>query len=88
MKQTAFMKKRRKDYCLVPKKWKNAMNNVMTDENGKLQRDYWNILKGIGAFCVVLGHCAMPVQNFVYLCFCIKRLIYAQHIIIAKDIMK
>ena len=39
----------------------------MTDENGKLQRDYWNILKGIGAFCVVLGHCAMPVQNFVYL---------------------
>ena len=43
------------------------MNNVMTDENGKLQRDYWNILKGIGAFCVVLGHCAMPVQNFVYL---------------------
>lgn len=61
------MKKRRKDYCLVPKKWKNAMNNVMTDENGKLQRDYWNILKGIGAFCVVLGHCAMPVQNFVYL---------------------
>ena len=43
------------------------MNNVMMDENGKLQRDYWNILKGIGALCVVVGHCVMPVQNFVYL---------------------
>ena len=41
-------------------------------DNMKLQnvtiedREYWNVVKGLGILCIVLGHCFMPVQNFVY----------------------
>lgn len=27
---------------------------------------YWDVVKGIGILCIVLGHSFMPVQNFVY----------------------
>lgn len=43
------------------------MNYIIRDEKGKLQQEYWDILKGIGALCIVIGHCIMPIQNFVYL---------------------
>lgn len=29
-------------------------------------REYWNIMKGIGIICVVIGHSWMQMQNFVY----------------------
>jgi len=31
------------------------------------ERDYWDVLKGIGVICIVIGHCWMKLQNFVYL---------------------
>lgn len=35
-------------------------------QNGELDRDYWNIVKGLGILCIVLGHCCQPVESFVY----------------------
>ncbi len=28
---------------------------------------YWNVVKGIGIFCIAVGHCWLRFQNFVYL---------------------
>lgn len=33
----------------------------------KPEREYWNVMKGIGIICIVIGHSWMDVQNFVYL---------------------
>lgn len=33
----------------------------------KLDRAYWNIVKGIGIFCVIMGHACMWSQHFIYL---------------------
>ena len=32
-----------------------------------LDRDYWNSVKGLGIFCVIVGHACMWSQHFVYL---------------------
>ena len=34
--------------------------------NEELDRDYWNIVKGVGIFFIVLGHCCLPIMNYVY----------------------
>lgn len=43
------------------------MTNTMKNSDGSLNRDYWNVVKGIGIVCIVIGHGVMPIQNFVYL---------------------
>ncbi len=43
------------------------MEHIVIDENGRPSRDYFDILKGIGAFCIVFGHIDIPTQNFFYL---------------------
>ncbi|MCR5144585.1 MAG: acyltransferase family protein [Lachnospiraceae bacterium] len=43
---------------------KSQMSNYRIE---KPNRDYWNIMKGIGAICIVIGHSWMDMQNFVYL---------------------
>lgn len=32
-----------------------------------LDRDYWNSVKGVGIFCVIMGHACMWSQQFIYL---------------------
>lgn len=32
----------------------------------RLDQDYWNLVKGIGIICVVLGHVCIWAQNFIY----------------------
>lgn len=39
----------------------------MEQKNEVLDREYWNIVKGIGIFCVILGHTCFPAQFYVYL---------------------
>lgn len=34
--------------------------------NEELDRDYWNTVKGVGIFFIVLGHCCLPIMNYVY----------------------
>lgn len=36
-------------------------------KGNKPQTEYWNVMKGIGIICIVMGHCFMQIQNFVYL---------------------
>lgn len=48
-------------------KEEKEMNSLICYETGKPNRDYWNIVKGLGAISIVIGHCCMPLQNFVYL---------------------
>ena len=35
-------------------------------KNGKPDREYWSIVKGIGILCVIIGHSWMDLQSFVY----------------------
>ena len=41
--------------------------NIVRNSDGTLNREYWNVVKGIGIICIVIGHCVMPIQNLVYL---------------------
>ena len=35
-------------------------------QNKELDKEYWNIVKGLGILFIVLGHCCFPIMNYVY----------------------